>query len=549
MPKLTIVAGDATRAIPFLPGASVQEILEGAGFLVRAGCRGNGACGLCLVQVETSDVSPPTKNEVLLLPPEQLAQNIRLACRLIPESDLHIRIINAVSNFNWRDLAPDCLPCSPSLPLPLAGGPPGDAAYGLAVDLGTTQISVSLWDLKHGHRLHARVGPNPQSHYGADIVTRLIAAGESPQNAQRLARLPLEAVAETLQEMSSHPSAPKTGALGAPQDSFRPGEVVLAAIVGNTAMLVLLTEADSRQLLQPRNWTRPMECRVDQLQPWVSVLGIHPQASVEVISPLAGFVGSDLLAGVVATRLTEQPGGLLIDFGTNSEMALWDGHTLWVTSAAGGPAFEGCGLQCGMPAEPGAIYRFGGRQIAGGVHFEVLGGGEAKGFCGSGLVDLIACLRDSGELTRTGSFVSPQHRNGCIAAQTDPVIRLTKKDVDTFQRAKAAVGAGISTLLARAQLSATELSRICVCGAFGWNLNVGNAQRIGLLPDTEPGRVELCGNTALAGCERLLLSPEEIAKLVSLRERAAIVNLSQVSNFDDLFLENLHLQPLKVETT
>ena len=80
---------------------------------------------------------------------------------------------------------------------------------------------------------------------------------------------------------------------------------------------------------------------------------------MEVISPLAGFVGSDLLAGVLATRLTEQPGSLLIDFGTNSEMALWDGQTLWVTSAAGGPAFESCGMQCGMPAEPGAIYRFG----------------------------------------------------------------------------------------------------------------------------------------------------------------------------------------------
>jgi uncharacterized 2Fe-2S/4Fe-4S cluster protein (DUF4445 family) len=427
----------------------------------------------------------------------------------------------------------------------VAGELPGDAAYGLAVDLGTTQISVSLWDLKHGRRLRSRVGPNPQSHYGADIVTRLIAAGESPENAGRLARLPLEAVAEALQEMSSQPT--KTGPLGTSQCDFRPSEVVQAAIVGNTAMLALLTGADSQQLLQPRNWTRPMEYRVEQPQPWVSVLGIHPQASVEVFSPLAGFVGSDLLAGVVATRLAEQPGGLLIDFGTNSEMALWDGHTLWVTSAAGGPAFEGCGIQCGMPAEPGAIYRFGGRQGSDGLRFQVLGGVEAKGFCGSGLVDLIACLRDSGELTRTGRFVSSRHGNGCVALPTDPVIRLTKKDVDTFQRAKAALGAGISTLLARAQLSAAELSRVCVCGAFGWNLDIGNAQRIGLLPDVPPGRVELCGNTALAGCEHLLLSPERSAELVSLRKRATIVNLSQISDFDTLFLENLHLQPLKVE--
>ena len=91
----------------------------------------------------------------------------------------------------------------------------------------------------------------------------------------------------------------------------------------------------------------------------------NPEAAVEVVSPFAGFVGSDLLAGVLATHLTDRPGGLLIDFGTNSELALWDGATLWVTSAAGGPAFEGCGIQCGMPAEPGAIYRI---DLAAGSH-------------------------------------------------------------------------------------------------------------------------------------------------------------------------------------
>jgi uncharacterized 2Fe-2S/4Fe-4S cluster protein (DUF4445 family) len=406
----------------------------------------------------------------------------------------------------------------------------------LAIDLGTTQVSLSLWDLKRGRRLHGRIGPNPQSVYGTDVVARLIAAGESPENARQLARLPLEAIAGALLEMCARAGC-------------QPQEVVQAAFVGNTAMLSILTGADSRQLLQPHNWTRPMEYRIENPHTWVSLLGIHPQATLEVISPLAGFVGSDLLAGVLATRLTEQPGNLLIDFGTNSEMALWDGQTLWVTSAAGGPAFESCGMQCGMPAEPGAIYRFGRSQGSEEFYFEVLDGGEAKGFCGSGLVDLIACLRDSGELTSVGSFESPRHKDGYAVPRTDPVIRLVKKDVDTFQRAKAAIGAGVSAMLARAQMSAAELSRICVCGVFGRNLNVRNAQRIGLLPDSPPERVELCGNTALAGCERLVLSPERDSEIATLRERSAIINLCQTSDFDGLFLENLYLQPMKVEKT
>ncbi len=532
MPTLTVMDSDVARAIPFSPGASVQEILAGAGISVRVGCRGDGACGLCLVQIEAGEAAPPTKNERLVLLPEQLARNVRLACQLLPENDLQLHVINTASKTNWRDLAPDFLPCTPSSLPPLDARPTADTAYGLAVDLGTTQVSISLWDLKRGHRLHGCVGPNPQFPYGADVVVRLIAAGESQENALRLARLPLEAVAEALAEMCSRAGC-------------RPQEVVHAAFVGNTAMLALLTGADSQQLLQPHNWTRAMEYRVEQPETWVSVLGIHPQATVEVISPLAGFVGSDLLAGVLATRLTEQPGSLLIDFGTNSEMALWDGQTLWVTSAAGGPAFESCGMQCGMPAEPGAIYRFGVAQGSGEPDFQVLGGGEAKGFCGSGLVDLIACLRVSGELTSTGVFGSPRHKDGFAIPGTDPMIRLTKRDVDTFQRAKAAIGAGISTMLAQAKMSATELTHICVCGVFGQNLNVRNAQRIGLLPDSPPERVELCGNTALAGCERLLLSPERNPEMVSLRKRAAILNLSETSDFDTLFLENLYLQPLK----
>jgi uncharacterized 2Fe-2S/4Fe-4S cluster protein (DUF4445 family) len=536
MPKLTVTDSDVARAILFSPGASVLEILAGAGISIRVGCRGDGACGLCLVQIEAGEASPPTRNERLILPPEQLARSIRLACQLLPENDLQLRVIAMASKSNWRDLAPGFIPCTPSLVSPSNGRPAADATYGLAIDLGTTQVSLSLWDLKGGRRLQGRIGPNPQSLYGADVVARLIAAGESKENARRISCLPLEAVAEALREMCLRAGC-------------QPQEIIRAAFVGNTAMLSLLTEADSRLLLKPDNWTRPLEYSIEQPHACVSLLGIQVQATLEVISPLAGFVGSDLLAGVLATGLTDQPGSLLLDFGTNSEMALWDGKTLWVTSAAGGPAFESCGMQCGMPAEPGAIYRFEGSDASREIDFDVLGGGEAKGFCGSGLVDLIACLRDSGELTSVGSFGSQRHQDGYAVPGTDPVIRLTKNDVDTFQRAKSASGAGISTMLTRAEMSATELNRICVCGVFGSNLNVRNAQRIGLLPDAAPERVELCGNTALAGCERLLLSPERNSEMEALRERSAIINLSQSSDFDDLFLENLYLQPLRVETT
>jgi uncharacterized 2Fe-2S/4Fe-4S cluster protein (DUF4445 family) len=534
MPQLTIHTSDTTRGIAFSPGESLRDILDAAGLQIRSGCRGNGACGLCLVRIEGGDVPHPTKNEGLMLSAEQIRQGIRLACQLVPENDLCLRLIDAASKSAWNVLPPGRL--SPTLTrLPASTSTePAETRYGLAVDLGTTHISASLWDMRLRKRLSGRVGPNPQYAYGSDVVTRLTAAAESPETARRIARLALDAIQGALQDICG-------------RNGINSGRIFQVAIVGNTAMLALLTETDPGVLLQPRFWTRPIACRQDAPRTWVSALGLAPSASVEIIAPVAGFVGSDLLAGVLATRLTDQPGGLLIDFGTNSEMALWDGRQLWVTSAAGGPAFEGCGIQCGMPAERGAIFHVDGENNAAGLQVEVLGGGRAQGLCGSGIVDVIAFLRRTGNLTPTGKLTISHPEEGFIVQRSHPTIRLTNRDVDVFQRAKAAIGVGIQTLLSAARMSAAELKRICVCGAFGEHLTIRHAQEIGLLPNVSPEPVELCGNTALAGCERLLLSPKDATDLAAQRRQAAIINLSRSSDFETLFLESLYLRPQRTD--
>jgi uncharacterized 2Fe-2S/4Fe-4S cluster protein (DUF4445 family) len=271
---------------------------------------------------------------------------------------------------------------------------------------------------------------------------------------------------------------------------------------------------------------------------------LHKAAVVEAVAPLGGFVGSDLLAGVLATGLTERAGSLLIDFGTNSEMALWDGKKLWTTSAAGGPAFEGSGIPCGMPAEGGAICRVTPRQGSGELDCQVIDDAEAKGICGSGLVDLIACLLRAGRLTSKGKFTAGD-AGGVVVAAGDPPIRLDAAAVDIFQRAKAAIGVGARTLLRMAGMGVHELQCVAVGGAFGQYLDVANAQAVGLLPPTPLERVELCGNTALAGCERLLLTPRAAAELDSLRKNAAIVNLAAMSDFDTAFMDCLYLRPLE----
>jgi uncharacterized 2Fe-2S/4Fe-4S cluster protein (DUF4445 family) len=312
-------------------------------------------------------------------------------------------------------------------------------------------------------------------------------------------------------------------------------------------MQALLTGDRIARLVDPNTWSRPISCRPAAPAAWAQGWGIDAAARIDLVEPLAGLIGSDLLAGLIATRLTDRAEpGLLIDFGTNTEIALWDGVTLWATSAAGGPAFEGSGLRCGLPAEPGAIDRLSLR--ADGPVWHVIGGGPPRGLCGTGLVDLIAGLRGLGQLSDRGRFApespaAPPPAELTLAAGIHRV-RLSGADVDLFQAAKAAIGAGVTLLLDQAGLALTSVARVCVAGTFGHGLDIANAQAIGLLPAIPAARIELCGNTALAGASALLRAPDSAARLGAIRAHARIINLANEPDFDDRFLDQLYLRPL-----
>jgi uncharacterized 2Fe-2S/4Fe-4S cluster protein (DUF4445 family) len=346
-----------------------------------------------------------------------------------------------------------------------------------------------------------------------------------------MSRLVLTAIAEALFDSAS-------------REGIAIEQVLRLVLVGNTAMLALLSGRNHGQLLHADYWMRALDCLPEHPDEWAAPLGIHPAAQIEVLPPLAGFVGSDLLAGVLTTRLMEgEPGCLLIDFGTNSEIALWDGHVLWVTSAAGGPAFEESGISCGAPAERGAINRV--RLTDDTFAFDVIGDVEACGICGSGLVDLIACLVRSDRLLTTGRFTSSAIQERCTLRSGENEITLTKRDVDLFQRAKGAIATGIHLLLAQAGMGINDLRRICVAGFFGRFLDVANAQAIGLLPEAPAARFELCGSTALAGCAEALLDAGRMERLKRIGRQARLIDMSQCPDFDELFLENLYLHAMK----
>lgn len=535
MPTLTLKTEDGERSYGFVAGHPLRYLLDSTDFRVRSGCRGMGACGLCLVRIHTGKTEEPKINERLHLDDSQLEQGVRLACQIVPTDDMTVEILAPAPLTAWRFLDHQDGPQpKPTAPIPLPNiQPPVKIPYGVAVDLGTTHISMSIFHLRSGRWLAGRYGANAQASYGSDIMTRLVAAVESPANAQALSQSVIHAIGDALWDIAI-------------RECIDLQQVVLLTLVGNTAMLSLLSGRNFDLLLQPNHWMGFIDCLPEDTQAWVDSWSIHPQAQLIVVPPLAGFVGSDLLAGVVATDLLRQPGSLLIDFGTNSEIALWDGSVLWSTSAAGGPAFEGSGIRCGMPAEPGAISQVHWRSDKA-PEYTVIGDCEPTGICGSGLVDAIAGLLDCGKLSAVGRFAPPITNQGFTLVPGDRAITISPGDVDAFQRAKAAIGVGIDTLLEQAGLGYKDLQRVCVGGAFGRALDIANAQSIGLLPSISPHLVELCGNTALTGCERTLLSSATLVQIRRLGEQTKIVNLSQSPDFDLLFLENLFLRPMRRE--
>ncbi|MDP3538197.1 MAG: ASKHA domain-containing protein [Azonexus sp.] len=529
--SLTLRVRTATEEclLQVVPGTSVRDVLDTTKIRVRAACGGNGSCGACVVTWISGDVNAQTTAEYQRLQPAERAAGARLACQLRLQADSEIRIDDPAPPSAWTSIPANSLSAAP------AGRPElQQHIYGLAVDLGTTHIRLSLWDRKQGRRIATRRGPNPQAIFGADILNRLASVIDRPERAEEVAHLARDAILHALRDI-----------LMRDVGEVRPmlAEIGEVFIVGNAAMLALLTSQGARELLDPENWAGRVNYQPKDPAAFQSKW-LLPHATISLPDPVSGFIGSDLLADLVATRLIEgPPGSLLLDIGTNTEIALWDGTHLHITAVPGGPAFEGSGLRNGMAAEPGAIFRV--RPNRDAWSLETIGGSPERGFCGSGLVDAVACLLASGQLKPSGRFASPTGDEGFCFDPGNPRTALHAQDIDTFQRAKAATAAAMAALLRQAGMGWNSVQRLCVCGAFGHTLDIAHAQAIGLLPPLPVEFIELAADASLAGCEMGLLHQDGLATFANMRNHIVAINLSQIWDYDDLYIDHLRLRPIQ----
>lgn len=419
-------------------------------------------------------------------------------------------------------------------------------AFGLAIDLGTTTVVVSLLDLRSGERVMRKGSYNRQAVYGDDVISRIIHATSNEGGLEELRQAALATINDLITAILT-------------SGGIDPAEVTAATIAGNTTMTHLLLGINPRYLrLQPYI---PAAAELPVLKAAEVGLKINPLAPVQIFPAVASYVGGDIVSGALFTRIaSSEELTLFIDIGTNGEMVL--GNSDWLISCAcsAGPAFEGSGITCGMRAMEGAIEGVSIDPDTLEVELEVIGGGRPSGICGSGLIDCLAKLRRAGIIDRTGNFqevATPRLRTTdegpefvlawATQSSTQRDIVLTAADIKNLIRSKGAVFAGIQSLLKTVSLEIDAIERIIIAGGFGNYLHIPNAVEIGLLPDLPPEKYIFAGNTSLKGAELALLSQPAWQETLELARRMTYLELSAGNLFMEEFVSALFLPHTRLE--
>ena len=576
---------------------SLLAVAQQAGIALAAVCGGVGVCKACKVRLLTGRLSPATAEERALFSAEQLNEGWRLACHAFPLSDLKIEIppesLTATQRLQLEgvDRAVDLAPAVSVHPVRLtppnpsdlradwdrltgalprlkdapqddpavmaqfstlmrennwagqvvvsAGNtvvgtlPPGARPYGLGVDIGTTKMAIFLVDLATGMTV-ARIGAvNPQIGYGEDVVARIAYANQGEADRLALQRRVVETLNGAMAQLCAEVQA-------------EVAQVVNLVVVGNTTMHHLFAGLPVRQLGQA-----PYVAAVTQsLSFSARSVGLDgaPGAKVYLPPNIAGYVGADHVAMLLASQIHRQPGiSMALDIGTNTEISLAKDGELVCCSCASGPAFEGAHIQAGMRAVPGAIERA--QFFEGAWHLATVDGLAPIGICGSGILDVVAALLQSGQVDAAGRFTAAAHQRvehpqggaielvpAALSGTGEPIL-VTRSDIREIQLAKAAIRSGVEVLLRESGITAGEIDQFLVAGAFGTYLDLESAITIGMFPEIPQERCRQIGNAAGIGAQLMLVSERCRREAEALLDRMTYIELTTVPDYMDLYVD------------
>ncbi len=470
-------------------GQTVLDAEIAAGIQPDAPCGGQGKCGKCRVTVNGNSV---------------------LACQTKAEPGMRI------DTGKKKKTKTQILASGIRKDIPFAPGKlPEEVEHPLlaAVDVGSTTVVVYLMDGITGEQLAVKSCLNPQRQYGADIVIRGNYAME--QGAAALSGCIRDAVNGLLSEAAA--------SCGRSAE-----EIVKISMVGNSCMHHLFLEIPVDSLVKA-----PYEPKVKEaLRLPASDCGLTacPYGEVLWLANIGGFVGADTTGCILASGISaEEEITLLVDIGTNGEMVLGNREGLLACSTAAGPAFEGAKIACGMRGSEGAIDRVWIEK--GRLSYHVIGGGEAKGICGSGLLDAVSCLLRLGMIDEGGRMEQEWHF-------TDDVY-LCQKDIRELQLAKAAICAGIRLLCSQRGIVPEQIGQVWLAGAFGNYMNPSSACAIGMFPAELNGKIRSIGNAAGEGARMAVLNEREYEESSCLAANTEFVELALKQEFQEVFVDEL----------
>jgi len=492
--KVNIKLEPLGKVVEVNKGTPLIDVLHEFG--VEFPCGGKGSCGACKVKLLAGELGLSLQEDKKLL---NLNYPVgwRLACYCKAYSDITLE----VAQFEEIILADQTT---------FQFKPQKGA--GIAVDLGTTTIVAQLIDLQSGYVLDSVSGLNPQAKFGADLISRIESCLAGKQDElQKLIRNKIGQMIRTMLEKH---------------------RVVLTKItlVGNTLMHHIFCGLD----VQPLSMY-PFESPAignKMFSPREIGWNLSPEVEIRFQPSIGSFVGSDILAGIAATKMAEQENYyILIDLGTNGEIVVGNREKIVCASTAAGPAFEGAKINRGMRATTGAISSV--EWNADDFQCHVIGNAEARGICGSALIDIIAILLNQKKLGMFGEIES-----GKSEIRITDDIHLSQQDIREFQLAKAAIATGIQLLLNKLQITMDAIEKIYIAGGFGNFLNLKNVIRTGLIEAPEE-KIHKLGNTALIGAKMFLFETDK--EIQGILEKTAHVHLEAEPAFQDVYIEKMML--------
>lgn len=480
MHTVTVRWGQEVRILEAPHGKDLLSLLAEAEIILSAPCQGNGRCGKCKVEVDGKEV---------------------LACQTPVLGDLEVEVPHSEGTGLTGSLTRDL--------------EQGGEGLGIALDIGTTTLAAALVDLSSGETLETVSMLNPQRVLGADVISRIAACGEG--KLELLTRLIREAAAELCGKLLHE--GPKAAAM---------------TVCGNTTMLHIFCGVDPSPIgVAPYT---PVFTDMKVLSG--DELGL-PAEKVYILPSVSGYIGSDVVCGILALEGSCQGDWLLADLGTNGELALIRDSKIFCASTAAGPALEGANIECGTGGVSGAVCAV--TRDENGLSLRTVSDAEPSGICGSGLTDLMAVLLRCCLIDETGAF--DEDCDDPLAEQLDDQrflltdkLWLSQKDVRQFQLAKAAIHAGIETLCESAATVTDKLSRVYVAGGLGFYLREESILETGLIPQGATGKLQAPGNTALGGAI-LCLRLRERERAAAIAREAEVCELSCRPDFSQRFID------------